>query len=116
MQTKSVVCFEPSILFRALRVVVACFTLALTLCAEAQVETVLHTFDGADGYNPVAGLVMDAMGNLYGTTFDGGVGNAGTVFELTPSVNGWRESVIHNFSGGDGAGPMAGLIFDAAGN
>jgi uncharacterized repeat protein (TIGR03803 family) len=88
----------------------------LAVSAHAQTETVIHTFDGADGYNPIAGLVRDSAGNLYGTTFDGGTRNAGTVFELTPTANGWKESVIYNFSGDDGAGPMAGLIFDAAGN
>jgi uncharacterized repeat protein (TIGR03803 family) len=47
-------------------------------------ETVLYRFNGADGGFPWQGLVMDAAGNLYGTTKDGGAYGFGTVFELTP--------------------------------
>ncbi len=48
--------------------------------------TVLHNFAGGptDGAIPLAGLLMDARGNLYGTTEGGGSSNAGTVFKLTP--------------------------------
>ncbi|MGH9641084.1 MAG: choice-of-anchor tandem repeat GloVer-containing protein, partial [Terriglobales bacterium] len=50
-------------------------------------ETVLHSFNpanGTDGSNPYVGLVMDATGNLYGTTYSGGANGAGTVFKVTP--------------------------------
>jgi uncharacterized repeat protein (TIGR03803 family) len=48
-------------------------------------ETVLHSFAySTDGGYPYAGLVRDVAGNLYGTTFQGGVSGAGTVFKLTP--------------------------------
>ncbi len=48
-------------------------------------ETILHTFTGgADGASPIAGLVKDKHGNLYGTTVDGGASGAGVVFKLTP--------------------------------
>jgi uncharacterized repeat protein (TIGR03803 family) len=86
-------------------------------------ESVLHSFNGSDGANPVAGLIFDAAGSLYGTTQYGGSVSAcgtqgcGTVFELTPNGDGsWTERVLHSFEGRDGAGPFAGLIFDAAGN
>jgi uncharacterized repeat protein (TIGR03803 family) len=85
-------------------------------------EAVLHSFNdvGTDGFFPVAGLLIDAAGNLYGTTTGGGAnGGGGTVFELTPQSGGnWTETVLHSFAGGpnDGADPAAGLIFDAAGN
>ncbi len=80
-------------------------------------EEVLHSFDGRDGSAPSADLILDADGNLYGTTSQGGVYGSGTVFELTPSARGgWKETVLHNFDGKDGANPLAGLIFDAAGN
>ena len=84
-------------------------------------EKVLHNFnnDGADGADPVAGLVFDAAGNLYGTTESGGPYNWGTVFELTPTAGGtWTEQVLRNFNndGTDGFLPSAGLSFDAAGN
>jgi len=82
-------------------------------------EKVLHNFgSGMDGLNPKAGLIFDAAGNLYGTTYYGGTHSSGTVFELTPNGDGsWTEKVLHNFgSGMDGQYPWAGLIFDAAGN
>jgi uncharacterized repeat protein (TIGR03803 family) len=46
--------------------------------------TVLHTFSGADGANPLGGLLLDAHGNLYGTTYQGGAFGAGLVFILVP--------------------------------
>ncbi len=86
-------------------------------------EQVLHYFsnNGTDGFQPLAGLIIDAAGNLYGTTATGGTHPGGTVFELTPAQGGnWTEKVLYNFCSQtnctDGAGPLAGLIFDAAGN
>jgi uncharacterized repeat protein (TIGR03803 family) len=86
-------------------------------------ETVLHDFTGVDGASPeYAGLVFDSAGNLYGTTAAGGdstncVSGCGTVFELTPTGDGsWTESVLHDFSDGDGSTPSAGLILDTRGN
>jgi uncharacterized repeat protein (TIGR03803 family) len=81
-------------------------------------ETVLHLFKhSGDGDAPAGDLVFDAAGNLYGTTFAGGNGS-GIVFELTPDGHGgWHETVLYAFQGnGDGAQPVAGLIFDSAGN
>jgi uncharacterized repeat protein (TIGR03803 family) len=81
-------------------------------------EKVLHSFgNGKDGEHPDAGLVFDATGNLYGTTYVGGANGFGTVFELTPKARGkWAEQVLHSFSGKDGASPYASLIIDTAGN
>ena len=84
-------------------------------------ETTLHSFAGApDGAQPVAGLVRDASGNLYGTTAQGGgapctfESGCGTVFKIDASG---METVLYNFTGGtDGGAPMAGLVRDAAGN
>jgi uncharacterized repeat protein (TIGR03803 family) len=76
-------------------------------------ETVLHEFTGPDGAVSVAGLVSDAVGNVYGTTAFGGEGS-GVVFKVDPTLG---ESVLHAFSGGsDGATPQARLLRDAAGN
>jgi uncharacterized repeat protein (TIGR03803 family) len=70
---------------------------------------------------PEGSLIFDQAGNLYGTTLLGGVLNQGTVFKLTPNADGrWTESVLHSFCSrpncGDGERPLAGLIFDQAGN
>src|SRR5271156_6066332 len=52
-------------------------------------ERVLHSFkSGGDGSRPAANLIFDASGNLYGTTYAGGVHASGTVFELTPEAGG----------------------------
>jgi uncharacterized repeat protein (TIGR03803 family) len=84
-------------------------------------ETVIHSFgNGNDGVQPsYENLIFDAAGNLYGTTFEGGIHGVGTVFELSPRPSsGWTEVVLHsfNFNSSDGAGPEAGLIFDSNGN
>jgi hypothetical protein len=72
---------------------------------------------------PESTLIMDAHGNLYGTTYAGSTGpcldGCGTVFELAPnSTGGYSERVIHSFQGPliDGQQPRAPLIFDAQGN
>jgi uncharacterized repeat protein (TIGR03803 family) len=73
-------------------------------------ETLLHGFKGGsgDGAHPYAGLV-NVKGRLYGTTYDGGAKNHGTVFSITPSGT---ETVLYSFKGGsrDGANPYAGLV------
>ena len=82
-------------------------------------ETILHSFDsdGSDGYSPYAGLVSD-NGIIYGATQLGGAYGQGTVFELTPTKNGWTETILHSFAlnGTDGAEPFAGLVLDKEGN
>lgn len=78
-------------------------------------ETVLYAFEGgSDGDNPDSTLIADSLGNLYGTTANGGAGN-GTVFEISP---GGAETELYAFKGypGDGAGPHAGLVADSKGN
>src|SRR5216684_956967 len=93
-------------------------------------ETVLYRFCSqlrcADGVYPYGGLIMDASGNLYGTTNGGGANDGsqvgpGVVFELTPDATGtaWTETVLHSFfcsNCADGANPAPGLIMDGAGN
>ena len=77
-------------------------------------ETVLYSFGGPpdDGAYPWGGVILDAKGNMYGTTSQGGTYNDGTVFMVTPSG---KETVLHSFSGGDGATPYAGLVADQKG-
>ena len=79
------------------------------------IETMLYSFVGSpDGASPIAGLIFDAAGDLFGTTSGGGTHNNGTVFKLDTSG---VETVPHSFAGSpDGADPYASLIFDAKGN
>lgn len=81
---------------------------------------VLWTFTGGnDGGVPVSRLTMDANGNLYGTTTQGGTGVVGTAFELSPPTNGqsWTESVLYNFTGNnDGGEPMGNVLLGSDGN
>jgi uncharacterized repeat protein (TIGR03803 family) len=93
-------------------------TLMLVSTAVATTYKVLHRFTLTDGANPVSGLVLDATGNLYGTTLGGGEGLNGTVFKLSPNSDGtWTETILHPFtSGPDPGNPHGDLIFDGAGN
>jgi uncharacterized repeat protein (TIGR03803 family) len=84
-------------------------------------QIVLHSFAGGpnDGAYPRAPLTFDTAGNLYGTTFQGGTKNYGTVFVMKHSGSKWTESVIHSFlstSSTDGYYPYARVTFDAKGN
>ena len=85
-------------------------------------ETVLYAFEGgSDGVAPLAGLIADATGALYGTTEGGGTPSSyccGTVFKLAPNKGGYAESLLYVFRGGsDGAYPPGGggLIADKSG-
>ena len=82
--------------------------------------TDVHEFrTNNDGWEPAGGdLIWDQQGNIYGTTYFGGEPFVyGTAFELTPSGNGYTESILHDFSGeDDGLYPASGLVFDNNGN
>jgi uncharacterized repeat protein (TIGR03803 family) len=93
----------------------------LSLSNGVWTETVLHIFtagttDGA--YPEYSSLVFDKTGRLYGTTYQGGTNNYGTLFQLTKSGNTWNETLLHSFTNvaPDGAYPVAGLSLDSAGN
>ena len=82
------------------------------------VLTVLHVFNAraGDGRNPRGTLLFDHLGNLYGTTYQGGTHDQGTVFEIDNAGN---YTVIHSFGSvflEDGKWPRAGLIMDHSGN
>ncbi len=108
----------------------AAFTFAVALplfAASSPKGGILYTFKGgSDGQSPVAPLVADAKGNLYGTTVYGGDAfcinspSCGTVFELVApsSPSGiWHEKILYAFTGQfNGFFPAGGLIFDSAGN
>jgi uncharacterized repeat protein (TIGR03803 family) len=82
-------------------------------------DKVLHTFTGgADGAFPYSGVVQDASGNLYGTTFEGGNSacplGCGTVYKIDSTGN---KTVLYAFTGGaDGSAPMGDLLIDSTGN
>lgn len=78
-------------------------------------ETVLHNFTAgsSDGAEPIAGVIMDANGNLYGDTYQGGSANLGTVYKLNKTG---KVTLLHTFTGPDGDYPYSGVIRDSAGN
>lgn len=86
--------------------------------ASGWTETILHRFNQTNGSLPQGGIIFDAAGSIYGTTYQGGLYDAGVVYKLTPNGNdGYTESALHNFTGrNDGANPLATPIFDPAGN
>jgi uncharacterized repeat protein (TIGR03803 family) len=120
---------NPRLLFvfsRWLMIVTAVLLISNTAAAQWR-EKPLHRFTGinGDGIDPLAGLVADAAGNLYGTTVEGGetatCKSCGILFELSPpssSGGEWIETVLHTFSGSpnDGEAPLGNLIFDSLGN
>jgi len=78
------------------------------LAAHAQTYTVIHSFSGAEGAYPDAGLTMDKAGNFYGTASFGGTADMGTVFKLAHAGSGWTVLPLYSFANdGDGANPLA---------
>jgi uncharacterized repeat protein (TIGR03803 family) len=104
------------------------FELSFDPVGQKWKETVLHSFcserNCADGASPLAGLIIDAAGNLYGTTFLGGAHGKGTVFELSfdAVTQKWTETVLHSFCPSKtshcvgGTSPAAALLMDGAEN
>jgi len=77
----------------------------------------LYGLSGGIDLGPYDKLLLDASGNLYGTTLGDGQYGFGSVFKLTPSNGGWTYTSLHDFTGGDdGASPMCQLAFDSSGN
>jgi uncharacterized repeat protein (TIGR03803 family) len=81
-------------------------------------EKILYSFqNGNDGSFPIAGLVFDKAGNLYGAAAVGGSAGGGNIFELSPVGDSWSFNVLYSFSGGPGGcGPNASLTMDNAGS
>ena len=116
-------CSAFRVLPSALVLLVVGFGLLTAFAGSASAQTVntLYTFTGgADGGNPLGGLVADGKGNFYGTTIGGGSAAFGTVFELSPPAvvgGSWVETVIWNFAGkADGSSPSFTLVVDKGGN
>jgi uncharacterized repeat protein (TIGR03803 family) len=89
--------------------------------SAANAFQILHNFTGPDGYSPTGDLIMDAQGNLYGTTRFGGsnpscsvTDGCGTVFKIAPDGT---ETILYSFrDGADGLFPHTGLALDGRGN
>jgi uncharacterized repeat protein (TIGR03803 family) len=83
----------------------------------AQTYETIYSFKGSpDGSDPMGGLVTAANGALFGTTFAGGTSGQGTVYDLTyAKATGWKETVLHSFSGPDGQYPESPLVFGSTG-
>jgi uncharacterized repeat protein (TIGR03803 family) len=86
-------------------------------------ESIVYAFlgNGIDGTNPEAPVAFDRAGKMYGTTCCGGTYDGGIVFQLTPSGDGWTESILHNFANGsgppwDGGVPYSGVLIGESGN
>jgi uncharacterized repeat protein (TIGR03803 family) len=82
-------------------------------------KTILYSFlGGTDGRGPLAGIVFDSAGNIYGTTYSGGADNYyGTVFELVAQANGgYTHKILWSFNSGDGDSPYSSLILDSTGS
>jgi uncharacterized repeat protein (TIGR03803 family) len=94
------------------------FEIARTKTGYASAPTVLVSFTGADGQDPLGGLMADAAGDLFGTTSGYGGSGYGTVFEIAKTRHGYANTptVLASFTNVDGANPGAGLIADAAGD
>jgi uncharacterized repeat protein (TIGR03803 family) len=70
-----------------------------------------------DGAYPYGGVTLDAKGDIFGTTYQGGQGNAGSVFELKPSKKAFKETVLYLFGGtGDGYYPHSTPILNSKGD
>ncbi len=109
------------ILLSALLAVLSGSLLTVTRAFAAGRERVLYSLCPAsgciDGDFPIGGVIFDSSGNLYGTAYEGGTHDAGTVYELSPGTNGkWTQKLLHTFNNSDGSGPEYSMIFDSAGN
>ncbi len=82
------------------------------------IENQLGCFPGT-GSNPAylsAPVTFDSSGNIYSTSYLGGLNGTGTVFELSPSGGGWSQTVLYNFPRNEQVNPWPPLVFDKNGN
>jgi uncharacterized repeat protein (TIGR03803 family) len=101
------------------RTIFAVIAVTLSVAGTAFSQgTVIHWFNNNNGYDPISGMIIDASGNLYGSTFYGGINGAGTIFKLTPKDGSWVETLLYSFNsvGTDGFWPNARLTIDSKGN
>jgi len=94
------------------------FEIVKSSTGYAGTPTILLNFNGSDGANPEAALLIDAAGNLFGTTYAGGTSGYGTVFEIAKTSGTYSSTptILANFNFTNGANPTAGLVADAQGD
>jgi len=94
------------------------FVIALSVTTAAATTTdVIFSFEEDEGEYADTDLETDSAGNIYGTTVLGGDFGSGTVFQLSPTPNGWVHTVLYSFTGGvDGGEPYKGVTLDRDGN
>ena len=98
-------------------VIVITLVLAPAASAQTKFKTLYKFKGGKDGNQPIAGVVLDQAGNIYGTTQVGGSYGHGSVFQLKPNTSGgWEKKALHSFTGKDGSNPYGDLTLDAQGN
>jgi uncharacterized repeat protein (TIGR03803 family) len=89
----------------------------LIAVAGAQTYSILTSFDGTNGYEPFATPLIDSLGNVFGTTPNGGVRNWGVVYRGSVSGGSNTYETLYSFTcGNDGGSPIGGLVMDSAGN
>ena len=93
------------------------FEIPKTASGYANTPTTLVAF-GPEGYSPHGGLIVDANGDLFGTTEFGGASGNGTVFEIAKTASGYTSTptTLVNFNGADGFDPLGSLIAGANGD
>jgi len=94
------------------------FEIVNTTSGYESTPQTLVSFDGADGKYPYSRLIIDASGDLLGTTSSGGTSGDGTVFEIVNTAGGYSSTptILVNFDKADGASPMGDLVADSNGN
>ena len=96
--------------------VTAAFVLSVASAAAVTTDVIL-SFEEDEGEYADTDLETDSAGNIYGTTVLGGDFGSGTVFQLSPTPNGWVHTVLYSFTGGaDGGEPYKGVTIDREGN
>src|SRR6266508_2024546 len=101
-----------------IRAIAASAVFVLSLAAATATTTdVIFSSEEDEGEYADTDLETDSAGNIYGTTVLGGEFGGGTVFQLSPTANGWVHTVLYSFSGGaDGGEPYKGVTLDTEGN
>ena len=86
-------------------------------CSYGDNDNVIFSCEEDEGEYADTDLETDSAGNIYGTTVLGGDFGGGTVFQLSPTANGWVHTVLYSFTGGaDGGEPYKGVTLDRKGN